>query len=108
MRNLPSGRETAQYQSIFSRLDLIINHLSDSVAVESLADKLYRKLVITRDSYGAVCVAGVPNHLRVRTLIRAVLSKIELNVTNFDKFIATLREFQGLDDIIDLINVDTR
>ena len=88
----PTGKETEAYQSIFSRFDQIISHLSDNVSAETLADKLYTAHLITPDSLREACHTGERNSNKMRKLLLAVLSRIELDANNYNRFMAILTE----------------
>ena len=99
---LDSGKETTQYKKVAAKYDLIITTLSKTVSAETLADKLHVKRLIGDDIRSKAQVAGVGED-KIRPVIDAVLSKIELNSANYDEFIGTLREFGDLEDLIECI-----
>ena len=99
---MESGRETLQYKRVFNTRDLIISALADSVSIETLAGKLrINRLIgddIHREARGAERTTSKISHI-----IDIVLSKVELNPANYDKFIDILREFGDLGDLIEHI-----
>ena len=99
---LDKGKETTQYKKVAAKYDLIIRTLSKTVSAETLAGKFYAKLLIGDDICSKARVAGVAED-KIRPVIDAVLSKIELNPAVYDKFIQILKEFQDLEDLIECI-----
>ena len=105
-RTVCSGKTTQQYDRLFIKFDQLIENLADITRAEVLADKLRRKRLITKGCWEEACLPTVTDSKRIRLLIRAVLSQVELNPANYDKFVSALREFEGLHDIVQLIAID--
>ena len=77
--------------------------LADTTRAEDLADKLLRERLITKGYWEEACLPTVTDSKRIRRLIRAVLSQVKLNPANYDKFVSALRELDGLQDIVQMI-----
>ena len=97
------SKETEEYKRFFAQFDELIEKLADADVAKSLADKLRKKEVITHYCWEKACLPNVPNTDRIRPLINAVLSKVEMNTANYGKFIAILIEIDGLQSIIELL-----
>ena len=69
----------------------------------SLADKLVVAHLINDEIRHKALVKGVPTPENIRPMIDAVITRIELNVANYDKFISVLKQFESLDDLIHFI-----
>ena len=85
------------------RQDIIIRFLATNVNPAGLADKLWISGLINEDIRDKALVVAVPVTDRIRPMIDAVITKIEVNVENFHTFIVVLRKMGGLDDLIHLI-----
>ena len=98
------GRE--KYNKLNRRRDTIISALADQKCAPGLAEKLRRDGLITNHVYKLVDVhaAGVTDDDRIRTLLNAVLGKVQVNPQIYDKFISILGEIQGLADIVSFID----
>ena len=100
------GKETPQYQVLFSSFPRLVDTLSSMGIAEKLADKLYFSAgLITKDIWEEACVGGVTNSKKLRLLINCILSQVELNATNYGKFVAILKEFDELQDIVQLLEI---
>ena len=89
-----------------AKRDLIISTLSPTVSAERLVDKLEGKELIG-DDVRSKARGEREDKNKIRTIMEAVLVKIELNSANYDKFIETLREFGDQEDLIECIESAT-
>ena len=97
-------KTTPQYQRLFSTFPTLVTALTPMVGAAELADKLYFSTrLITESVWEEASVGGVTNSTKIRLLIKSVLSQVELNAANYEKFVAVLREFDGLQEIVELL-----
>ena len=99
------GRNTEEYLKILKRCDTIINQLASAKCSGVLADKLHSTHFITDATYEEALNVGpgVVETSRIRTVIDAVLTKVEMDADNYYIFLAALLELGGLDDLLQLI-----
>ena len=81
----------------------IVRFLSVNVSPESLANKLRSVGLISDDIWRQAIMPFASTPQRIRPLIDAIISRIELNEKNYDKFISVLEEFGSLEDLIQYI-----
>ena len=85
---------------------MLVKALSRMMSAEELADKLYFSAeLITESIWEEVSVGGVVNSKKLRLLMKSVLSQVELKAANYDKFLAVLKELDGLQDIIEILEI---
>ena len=85
---------------------MLVKALSRMMSAEELADKLYFSAeLITESIWEEVSVGGVVSSKKLRLLMKSVLSQVELKVANYDKFLAVLKELDGLQDIIEILEI---
>ena len=98
------GTETQQYQALLTNFPRLITTLSPMVSAEELAEKLHCSArLITKGTWEEASLGGVTNSNKLRNLMKSVLSQVELNAANYDKFVAILYEFDGLQDVVQLL-----
>ena len=97
------SKETEEYKRFHAKFDQLIEKLADADVAESLADKLRKEELITHYCWEKACLQSVPNTDRIRPLINAVMSRVEMDTANYGKFISILKEISGLQSIIDLL-----
>ena len=83
--------------------DEIVHFLSTNVNPERLADKFRVAGLINDDIRWKALVTTIAIPERIRPMIDAIITRIELNVANYDTFISVLREFKSLEDFIQFI-----
>ena len=98
-----SSCQVPKYDRLLTRFPQLIESLAYTTRAEDLADKLLREKLITKGCWEEACLPTVANSMRTRRLIGAVLSQVELNASNYDKFVSVLGEFNGLQDIVQLV-----
>ena len=98
-----SSKETEEYKRFFAQFDQLIEKLADANVVESLADKLENTQLITHECWEEACLKTITNTKRIRPVINAVKSKVEMDTANYYKFISILKEIPGLQCIIELL-----
>ena len=85
---------------------MLVKALGHMMSAEELADKLYFTAgLITESIWEEVSVGGVPSSNKCRLLMKSVLSQVELKAANYDKFMAVLKELDGLQDIIEMLEI---
>ena len=84
---------------------MIIGHLAAVRCSGVLADKLRSTKLITDRIYeqGTNFGPDVVESTRVRSLINSVLAKVKVNQESYDRFIESLREIGGLEDLVQLL-----
>ena len=82
--------------------DKIIHFLSANVSPDRLADTLFAAGLINDDIKAKALVTSITIPERIRPLVDAVVTRIELNAANYEKFITVLRQFK-LEDLITFI-----
>ena len=100
------GKETQQYKRLFLNFPRLVSALSALVSAEELAGKLYFSAgLISESVWDEANVGGKTNAKKLCLLIKSVLSQVEMNVVNYDKFIIVLTEISGLQDIVELLKI---
>lgn len=80
--------------------------LSALVSAEELAGKLYFSAgLISESIWEEAYVGGKTNTNKLCLLLKSVLSQVELNAANYDKFVTVLAEIGGLQDIVELLEI---
>ena len=104
-REVKQQRDTQvnAHKRVVQKCDTIITFLATNVSPGGLADKLRGAGLINDEIRQLALVTGVPTTQNIRPMIDAVISRIELNEANYDKFISILKECGSLDDLIQFI-----
>ena len=82
----------------------IIEFLSANVSPEGLANQLQIAGLINTDVVGKAAVTAIPVADRIRPVIKAVISKLELSEENAEKFKRVLNTLGVLEDLDQIIN----
>ena len=98
-----SSCQATKYNRLFAQFPQLIESLADTIPAENLADKLLKEKLITKWCWEEACLPTVARSQKIRPLIRAILSRVKLNDSNYDKFVSVLREIPGLQDIVQLV-----
>ena len=98
-----SGRDTAQYRKVFSKFDVIVSFLATNSSPGTLASKLWIARLINKDIKNKASVLGIDDENKIRPMIDAVLSQIEMNTENYAKFIKILNDLGAMDDLVETI-----
>ena len=93
------------YDRMLEKSDVIIRHLAAVKCSGVLADKLRSKKLIADTTYerGTNFGPEVFETTRVRSMINAVLGKVKANQENYDRFVDTLSEIEGLEELVQLL-----
>ena len=91
------------YDRVALNRDRIVRFLAANVSPGGLADKLLVAGLISDDVRETALVAGLSVSERIRPMIDAVITRIELNHAKYDLFISVLRQFGSLEDLIQYI-----
>ena len=98
------GTETQQYQRLFTNFPTLVDVLSSVGIAAQLADRLYYSArLITKAVWEEASLGGMTESNKLRVLMNSVLSQVELNAANYDKFVTVLYEFDGLQDVVQLL-----
>ena len=79
--------------------DTVIYQLGAAQVAGELADKLYAKKLITREMAAKANLPTRTDTEKMRDLILAVLAQIEIEPSNYHKFIQILSAISGAEDI---------
>ena len=91
---------TTEFSLISADFALIVQYLASSVNPARFADKLYVNNLITRENMENARILGITRSSLIRPLIAAVVTHVEINPANYDKFISILKEYGGLEDLV--------
>ena len=91
------------YERVALNRDRIVRFLAANVSPGGLADKLLVAGLISEGVRETALVAGLPVSERIRPMIDAVITRIELNHAKYDLFISVLRQFGSLEDLVQYI-----
>ena len=76
------------------------------MSAEELAGKLYFSArLISESIWEEAYVGGKTNANKIRLLMKSILSQVELNAANYDKFVTVLKDISGLQDIVELLEI---
>ena len=84
--------------------DTVIYHLGAARVAEELADKLFAKKLITNETREEASLATVTD-TKMRVLIPAVLAQVEIEPSNYDKFLQVLSAISGAEYIVKLLRL---
>ena len=84
--------------------DTVIYHLGAARVAEELADKLFAKKLITNETREEASLATVID-TKMRVLIPAVLAQVEIEPSNYDKFLQVLSAISGAEYIVKLLRL---
>ena len=103
-QKLPSnGDQSTEYKTLQRNLEVIVDFLSDNVQPERLAGKLFSASMITRSTAQKASMRGVTDSERIRPLVYAILSQVEKNSANFERFLNILEDEGGLEELVQLL-----
>ena len=86
-----------------SNFDVIIRFLAQNIDPESLADKLFASRLISHSLVEEVGVSAITKSKRIRLLMNAMLSLVELNSEKYREFMNILEAIEGLDELVALL-----
>ena len=90
----------AAHERVAFRCGEIIRFLAANVCPGGLADKLLTVGLISESVREKALVTGLPVSERIRPMIDAVITRIELNAAKYDLFISVLKHFGYLEDLV--------
>ena len=88
---------------MFQKRATIVYFLSVNVSPELFANKLRSVGLIGDDTWRRAIMPFSSTPKKIGPLIDAIISRIQLNEKNYDKFISVLEEFGSLEDLIQYI-----
>ena len=91
--------ETPEYQKLQVNYDTVIYQLGAAQVAGDLADKLYAKKLITREMAAKANLPTRTDAEKMRDLILAVLAQVEIEPSNYHKFLQILSAISGAEDI---------
>ena len=94
---------TGIHAQVFKEQENIIEFLSVNVDPEGLATELEIVGLINRDVREEAEVKTITTRKRIRPVMKAVLSKLELSEESADKFKNVLKKLAVLDDLLPII-----
>ena len=84
-------------------MDTATNYLAANIDPELLAAKLLAAGMINRSLVEAASVRTITKSERIRPLMYAVLSLVELNSEKYRQFLDILEDIEGLDELVHLL-----
>ena len=91
---MDSGPKTREYRTLQGNLSKIVDSLSATVDPGSLALKLHEVNLVTRSAVdSANIIYGMTPAQRIRPVLTAILSQVELNASKYHDFVVILEEF---------------
>ena len=90
-----SGTQTPEYQKLQGNFDRVIHHLGAILSAEDLADKLFANRLIRNETREEASLSTVANTKKIRALIVAILTRVEMDPTNYKKFVTVLSTISG-------------
>ena len=97
--------ESHEYRKLQENFDTVIDHLGAVLSADRLADKLFAKKLITKDVLDKTSLPSLTNTDKIGVLIRAVLTLVEIEPSNYHKFLQTLSAVSGAEDIVKLLKL---
>jgi len=97
---MASGKRTPEYRKIQDNYANICSTLTDHVPPGDLGNKLFSVSLIGDETKRAANREIVDEGQRINKLLAAVHSQIELNSSNFNKFIKILEEYTELKELL--------
>ena len=97
--------ETREYQKLQENFGTVIRHLGAARVAEELADNLFAKKLITSGTLEKACSATHTDTEKMRTIIVAVLAQVEIEPSNYHKFVQVLSTISGAEDIVRLLRL---
>jgi len=97
---MASGKRTPEYHKIQDNYANICSTLTDHVPPVDLGNKLFQAKLIGKELQRAANRGIVDEGERINKLLAAVHNQIELNSSNFYKFIKILEEYMELKELL--------
>ena len=96
---------SAEYDRLHRKRVTIIETLADLGLTRALAEKLWSSGMIARRTYdeAKIVAPNVTEIDRATAVFNAVLASVKLNRAKYDKFVGTLKEVGGSDDLVAFI-----
>ena len=91
------------YAQVNKEREKIIEFLAANVTPDGFATELEIVGLISKDVREEAEVMTITTRKRIRPVMNAVISKLELSEENADKFKSVLKKFMVLDDLIEII-----
>ena len=97
--------QSPECQRLQEKFDAVICHLGDVLSAEDLADKLYVNKLITRGTQEEASLGGITNTKKIRVLMIAIRTKVEIDPANYYTFLTVLKAISGAEDIGKLLDL---
>ena len=97
--NSAGGMKSLEYQKLQVNYDTVIYHLGAAQVAGDLADKLYANKLITREMAAKANLPTRTDAEKMRDLILAVLAQVEIEPSNYHRFLQVLSTISGAEDI---------
>ena len=104
-RHSAGGPESPEYQKLRDNFGAVIHHLGAARVAEELADKLFAKKLITNETREEASLATHTDTKKMRVLLPAVLTQVEIEPSNYHKFIQILSSISGAEDMVKLLRL---
>ena len=97
------GQQSVEYRKLKHNLDKITHFLAVNIDPELLAVRLYSSEMITDSLLEEASMNAIAKSKRIRALMSAILSLVELNGEKYGQFLNILEEIEGLDELVHLL-----
>ena len=97
------GQQSEEYRKLQLNLDTATNYLAANIDPELLATKLLAAGMINRSLVEEAGMNTTAKSKRIRALMYAVLSLVELNSEKYGQFLDILEDMEGLDELVHLL-----
>ena len=101
--NMATSGKTEEYSKLFYRRPTIIKALAAERCTVDLAGRLQVRGLISDNVYSQATNYSLVNSERLRIILEAVESKVDLNPHCYDEFIDVLQEIGALEDLVSII-----
>ena len=97
------GQQNEEYRKLQHNLDKITHYLAVNIDPELLAVRLYASEMITHSLVEEASMNTIAKSKRIRVLMSAILSLVELNSEKYSQFLNVLEDIKGLDELVHLL-----
>ena len=97
------GQQSEEYRKLQLNLDTITYYLAANIDPELLAAKLFAAKMISGNLVEEASVTTITKSRRIRPLVYAILSQVELNREKYVQFLNILEHIEGLDELVHLL-----
>ena len=96
-------QQNEEYRKLQHNMDKIIHYLVVNIDPELLAVRLHASEMITHSLVEESSMNTIAKSKRIRVLMSAILSLVELNSEKYSQFLNVLEDIEGLDELVHLL-----